>query len=203
MANGAPQPERPGDAWVTIYPEYDITVPEDYRGVAGDQLPLGHADIVTFEDSPGGSRRATLHQFGRYNGTHGQVRTHQVPLDLNVDPATGDLTPESRQELLGYLSRNHGHGGPVEVTEVENVDIARVERFVDEFRTESAAGGNAYNIWDNNCTTFAWQAAHAGSVDTSEQSALDGRGRNTLPGWSNNWGLGDFTHYEYTPPGRE
>jgi hypothetical protein len=120
---------------------------------------------------------------------------------LEIDPSTGDLTQASRNELLTHLSQEYGRGGRVQATEVENVDLNRVDAFVDDFKEESAAGDRAYDILTNNCTTFAWEAARAGTVDSAERDELEGRGQYSLPGFSN-WGMGDFTHFEYAPSER-
>jgi hypothetical protein len=38
-------------------------------------------------------------------------------------------------------------------------------------------------------------------VDSAERDELEGRGQYSLPGFSN-WGMGDFTHFEYAPSER-
>jgi peptidoglycan hydrolase-like protein with peptidoglycan-binding domain len=191
--------ERPGDAWVVIYPDYEISTEDATQGLI-DKAELGHTDLVTFEDGPGGTTRATLHQFGRYKSDDGNVQTRQIPLSLDLDPNTGDLTTESRNELLSYLSENFGKGGRVRATEIENIDLDAVDAFVDDFKARNAAGENDYRIWDNNCTTFAWEAAHAGSVDSDERDWLDGRGVGSIPYMSDRYFLQpSMPRYDFTP----
>lgn len=201
-----PEVRRAGDALVVVYPDYDITLPSwarDSLGAVGlemEKLALGHADVVTWSDEAGGRVRPTLHQYGRYKDDKGQVQTKELDILLDVDPETRDLTPESRERLFAYLSENHGHGGRIQAAEVENVDLDRLNRFVNERRELNRdPNRRAYSVLDNNCTTFAWEAAHAGSVDQAERRVLDGRGAYDLPGWSMN-GVGDvLERYDWSP----
>lgn len=203
-----PPDERPvrvgehGDAMVVVYPDYDIKLPDwaantlETFGVERDKMALGHADIITWSDEEGGQVRPTLHQFGRYSSDEGNVRTKRLPITLDVDPETKDLTPESRQRLLAYLSENHGHGGRIEAAEIENVDLDRLNSFV----RERTADHEAYDVLSNNCTSFAWEAAASGAFVEREARALDGRGRYQMPSHSM-WGAGRVAdRYSWAPP---
>lgn len=188
-----------GDAWVAIYPDYEIST-RDFTNGWIDKADLGHTDLVVFSDDPGGTRRATLHQFGRYETDAGEVRSQQLPLSLSVDPETGDLTEASRNELLAYLSEHHGKGGRVSATEVEHVDLDKVNNFVRDFRSDRRSGERKYNPFTNNCTTFAWEACANGTVSERERAWLDGRGRYQIPGHSDNYYIQPtMPRYDYTP----
>lgn len=190
---------RPGDAWVVVYPDYRI----DTKGPTGglvDDAELGHTDLVLFSDAPGGRRRAVLHQFGRYRTRTGEVRTHALPVDLWIDRRTGDLTPRSRDRLLAHLSRRHGRGGPVRATEVEHVDLRAASAFVRRFRGAAARGQRPYDILTNNCTTFAWAAAHAATSHPAERAWLRGRGERTIPWLSDRFAFAPTcTRHDFTP----
>lgn len=216
---GAAAPKRPGDAWV-------VTNPFMMIGHAV-KAPLGHTGLVTFSDAPGGTRRAKLQEYGAYDSDSlGIVREKEIPIDLHLDPKTGDLNEASRKELLSWLAKNYGDGGQrVEVTEVENIDLDKLDAFVDDFKAKSERGEHHYQIIGNNCVTFAWQAVHAGSVSKAERSELVDRGDweglkprpnqgffgklndifdswQALPAFSND-GLSDrFTQYVHEDPER-
>lgn len=169
---GARAPERPGDAWVVVNPHILI-------GEGALAMPLGHTSLVTFSDAPGGARRARLTEFGAYDDNGGHVRHVDIPIDLQLDPATGDLSAGSREALMQWLSKYavpSDGGQRVEVTEVENIDLDKLDAFVEDFEARRAQGEVPYQLIGNNCTTFAWQAVHAGSVSELERAELYDRG---------------------------
>lgn len=198
--------KQAGDALVVVYPDYDITLPDWAKktlgavGLETDKLALGHADVVTWSDAKGGKVRPTLHQYGRYKDVKGQVQTKELDILLDVDPETKDLTPESRERLFEYLSRTQGHGGRIKAAEVEDIDLDRLNRFVRERRAQNDdPDRKLYDAMANNCTTFAWEVAHAGDVNEREKRVLDGRGRYDLPAWSMMGVGGVLDRYDWTP----
>ena len=129
-----------------------INFPE-YRIDIGIQVPfLGHSGVLLIDNKTGLTK---YYEYGRYDSQNlGIVLNRAIPnVDMGKD---GKPTEESLYNVLKYISHIAGHDGPIEGAYVESDEFdamnnyaqSRIDRNVD-------IGRESYNIFENNCSTFA------------------------------------------------
>jgi RHS repeat-associated protein len=118
----------------------------------GFKLNLGHGGVVAVDPKTGQTR---YFEFGRYGDKCGMVRSPKIP---NVKIGKDGLpTQESLQALYGYLSKNLGKGSQVSPVYYSDSGYQGTIDFAEKFSKSHPC----YDVWDNNCKTFAKSAASA------------------------------------------
>ncbi len=117
----------------------------------GFKAPLGHGGVVSVNPTTGGTR---YYEFGRYDGkVCGVVKLRPVP-DLKMG-SDGLPTQESLQNLYHYVSKHYGKGSGLLKNYYPNTDYQAVIDYAESFDPNKSC----YNLFTNNCKTFAREAA--------------------------------------------
>lgn len=134
----------------------------------GFKLPLGHAGVLTIDDSSG---RTSYFEFGRYDPkgasvigeklpqSEGNVRKVDVP-DAKIGKG-GQPTKESMQKIYSYLSKNVGHGAKVSADYRPDADAKKTENFANGVANNP--NRDSYSVITNNCYDFKDEALKAGA----------------------------------------
>ena len=137
------------DAIYINYDYYPVHVGGSLR------LPLGHAGVVAVDPNTGFTR---YFEYGRYDPANlGTVRSFPIP-DL-VMGENGLPTQGSLNNLYSFLSRSAGRGANVSATYYPEYSFAGTLGYSMHFQRN--LDRSKYNIFTNNCKTFAQSAATA------------------------------------------
>ena len=124
----------------------------------GIHLPLGHAAVVAVDPKTG---KTKYYEYGRYGESdYGNVRNLPIP-DLEIG-ADGSPTAESLAELYDYLSKHYGEGSKVSADYYKDTKYQDV---IDFAKSYGGRGRPTYDPLNNNCKTFATQAACGSRCD--------------------------------------
>jgi RHS repeat-associated protein len=154
------------DAILIVFPDYKIDPEMTIMGQKVPDLPLGHAGVLLIDNATGLTK---YYEYGRYttkDGTKGTVRSSDTKSGLTlpnviIDNETGKPTQESLNKVLAKISANAGHNGKIEGAYIEG-DFSVMNNYAQQKMKESNSNyteydknRNPYDIWTNNCGTFA------------------------------------------------
>jgi len=130
-----------------------------YRGYPvntgyGFNLPLGHGAVIAVDPQTG----TTMYfEYGRYNGNFGRVKQRVTP---DVVIQSGKPTAESLANLYKYISKHYGKNSPVDATYYSDADFQKIVDFA--LKRMADKNRKPYDLFKNNCKTFAAEAIKAG-----------------------------------------
>jgi RHS repeat-associated protein len=135
------------------YPDYPITIPG-----TSTQVALGHAAVVAIDDNTGTTQ---YFEYGRYDSDFGNARQEPVP---NVQIGDDGLpTQASLANLLNFVSKHYGHGGPVDAQYYQDADYQKIVDFARNRIRDKNRDAYSWNpLHMNTCKTFAHDAISAG-----------------------------------------
>ncbi len=138
------------DAIVINYDWYDV------QTGMGFTLPLGHGGVVSIDPKSGITK---YFEYGRYDAAkHGVVMQRSIPnVTIGKD---GAPTPESLSKLYDFLSKNFGKGSSISPTYFDDADYSKVNDYATTLKNDP--NRPEYDLFTNNCKTFAKAAAQAG-----------------------------------------
>lgn len=144
------------DGILINYDYYPVTIMEK-APICGCKIraPLGHGAVIAVDPKTG---TTTYFEYGRYGGDFGRVRQQAVPkLIIGAD---GQPTSASLTQLYDYISTKYGEGVHVTATYYRDADHKKIMRFAKHRMNDK--NRKPYDIWNNNCKTFAKEAIEAG-----------------------------------------
>ncbi len=132
------------------YDGYPITTP-------WGEMPLGHAAVVAVDPETGSTR---YYEYGRYDGDFGNVRRRTIPdVEIGCD---GKPTPESLENLYGYLSEHYGKGAHVSANYTALADYQKIIDFAEDRMNDPNRSPYSWNpLCPNHCKSFAMEALNA------------------------------------------
>ena len=160
------------DAILIVYPDYPINIyntPEINIPFIG-KIPqqkininvVGHAGVLLINNKTGVTH---YYEYGRYDTTDGTVGRVKIVEVSNVTIGKdGKPTINSLNKVLGYLSKNAGHGGRIDGAYIISNEFEKMNNYANsKFMESNPSDGNAfynknrrpYSIIRNNCGTFA------------------------------------------------
>ncbi len=143
------------DAVAVVFPDYQITVG------SSKYSNLGHAGVLLINPQNGFTK---YHEFGRYQGTTGLVRS--IPVS-NVVMENGMPTAASMAKVMSELSTKAGLGGAVEGAYFKDADYSKMNSYASGLVGKNSDNGG-YGDWSvyNSCGTFMQDTLENGGVDT-------------------------------------
>jgi RHS repeat-associated protein len=175
------------------YPGYQVA----YHGT--HTLPLGHSGVVLVD------RDGTTHyfEFGRYAGPDGLTRNagaNNTPTPSVERDASGNITQDSMNKLLGTLSTASGKGGAVDalVIPTTSAEDASILAYLKARQaTDGKPGADKYKLFGgHNCGTLACEAMHAGGMQAPTIHNLV----NPFGNFQSIWGMyPNAPAYQYQP----
>ena len=160
------------DAILIVYPDYPINIyntPEINIPFIG-KIPqqkininvVGHAGVLLINNKTGVTH---YYEYGRYDTTDGTVGcVRKVEVSNVTIGKDGKPTINSLNKVLGYLSKNAGHGGRIDGAYIISNEFEKMNNYANsKFMESNPSDGNAfynknrrpYSIIRNNCGTFA------------------------------------------------
>ena len=140
------------------YNWYPITMPFPIPFTDSNTLPLGHAGVLSWNNSTGSTR---YYEYGRYGTIFGRVKRTKIPdLDIGKD---GNPTPESWKKLLDHLSEKLGKGKNISYECDKDADFDKVNDFAENLKNNPNRLPYSWKLFSqNHCKTFARKAVKAG-----------------------------------------
>jgi RHS repeat-associated protein len=133
-----------------------IDIRYDYYPVntgLGFHLPLGHGAVIAVDPITGSTR---YYEFGRYADKKcGNVIRRAIP-DVKIGP-NGRPQQKSLDALYEFVSKNYGEGSHVSATYYQETNYKAAVAYAERFSREH----ECYSLIENNCKTFAHDAATA------------------------------------------
>jgi len=132
------------------------------------RLPLGHAGIVTYDNSTGKTR---YFEYGRY-GQNGQGMVREPFASSNALPSVsfgsdGRPTDASVKSLLSFLSANAGGGTSVEAALFSGANANSMNQAADQAMAGGGSTSAPYSFMTNNCASFTENMLGSGGVSTA------------------------------------
>jgi RHS repeat-associated protein len=142
-----------------VFPDYKIEA-----GVLGKISGLGHAGVLIIDNKTGVT---SYYEYGRYDSEQKGLARKVTCSDVVIG-ANGKPTLESLNKVLGQISKNSGHSGPIVGVYIPDDNasdmVAYAEKRVAEISDDNR---KEYSLKNNNCGTFMDAVVDAGDNDAN------------------------------------
>ncbi len=143
-----------------VFPDYKIRI-------GNERVPyLGHAGILIIDKETG---KSTYYEYGRYDPEKkGKTRKYDLP-DVKFNKS-GTIEQKSLKRVFSIISIKFGQSGKI-YGKMQEVDYKKAVGYAEKrYRDNINTNRKRYDLFNNNCATFASEVVRAGNGNATSFS---------------------------------